>query len=99
MEKQLWSVFYQNTCGTDVWLFWYVPTEQFPVPSLRKVVDFFKINFEPDKGEEIRLIWINNADIKFLTADQIGGKSGSDIFSEKNWGKDGNNNSGVRNQP
>lgn len=81
----LYTAVYHHEYGVDVWSFWYTPTAEFPVPSLKKVVEHFSVNFEPHKGEELELLVACRASTPHMPAELIGGKPEEMHYRDEDW--------------
>ena len=75
MMKERYVAIYHHEFGVDSWVFDYVPTKELPVPSVKRVVEYFNVNYEPWLGETLELVMANNPapGVETLTAEQVGG--------------------------
>jgi hypothetical protein len=83
---QRYVAIYHHEFGVDSWVFDYVPTKELPVPSVKRVVEYFNVNYEPWLGTEtLELVRVNDpANLETLTAEQVGGDGVSiETFEEE----------------
>jgi hypothetical protein len=71
-KPELYIAVYRHEYGVDCFTFYFVPQGKLKHPSPRKVVEHFKIDFEPEKGETFELVSANQPQMETLTAEQIG---------------------------
>jgi len=84
-NRELYIAVFHHEYGTDTFVFFFTPDGDLKYPSPRKVVEYFNIDFEPDKGERFELSPAHRSAPETLSAAAIGRKT----MASASWWEDG----------